>query len=77
MKPSLRGLSGASAFGDGLLRWSTAGHPAPLLLRDRKVVAELASEPALPFGLGDAPPTVAQQQLQPGDVVVLYTDGCH
>lgn len=69
------GIIGRISLRDGLLQWSTAGHPAPLLLRGRKVVAELASEPALPFGLGGEPPTVAQQQLQPGDVIVLYTDG--
>jgi serine phosphatase RsbU (regulator of sigma subunit) len=69
------GIIGRINVREGVLQWSTAGHPAPLLLRGRKVVAELAAEPALPFGLGDPPPAVAQQQLQPGDVVVLYTDG--
>ncbi len=69
------GIVGRISLRDGLLQWSTAGHPAPLLLRGRKVVAELTSEPGLPFGLGDEPPAVGQQQLQPGDVVVLYTDG--
>ncbi len=69
------GIVGRINLRDGTLHWSSAGHPPPLLLRGRKVVAELAAEPALPFGLGDAPPTVAHQQLQPGDVVVLYTDG--
>jgi serine phosphatase RsbU (regulator of sigma subunit) len=59
----------------GMLEWSCAGHPAPLLLRDRKIVAELSCEPALPFGLGDRTPIVGRQSLQPNDAVLLYTDG--
>ena len=39
----------------GHLEWSCAGHPPPLLLRGRKVVAELSCDPALPFGLGAGP----------------------
>jgi serine/threonine protein phosphatase PrpC len=59
----------------GVLEWSCAGHPAPLLLRDRKIVAELTCEPSLPFGLGDRTPMVSRQPLQPNDAVLLYTDG--
>ena len=59
----------------GVLEWSCAGHPPPLLLRDRKVVMELACEPSLPFGLGDRNPTVAQHTLQPNDTLLMYTDG--
>jgi len=62
--------------GTGRLEWSCAGHPPPLLLRGRKVVAELTSEPALPFGLGDGTsPGLGTQDLEPGDAVLLYTDG--
>jgi serine/threonine protein phosphatase PrpC len=59
----------------GVLEWSSAGHPPPLLLRDRKVVSELECEPSLPFGLGDRNPTVAQHTLEPNDTLLLYTDG--
>jgi serine phosphatase RsbU (regulator of sigma subunit) len=59
----------------GLLEWTTAGHPPPLLLRDRKIVAELGCEPSLPFGLGDRKPTLSQHALQPNDAILLYTDG--
>jgi len=61
--------------GSGRLEWSCAGHPRPLLLRGRKVVAELSSAPVLPFGLGDPAPEPGIEQLQPDDVVLLYTDG--
>lgn len=59
----------------GHLEWSCAGHPPPLLLRGRKVVAELSSDPALPFGLGADPPAPSSMDLEPGDAVLCYTDG--
>jgi hypothetical protein len=68
------GIVGRLAFGTGRLEWSCAGHPPPLLLRGRKVVAELASEPVLPFGLGGRP-KLSVADLEPGDAVLLYTDG--
>ena len=61
--------------GSGRLQWSCAGHPRPLLLRGRKVVAELSCEAVLPFGLGDSAPEPSMEQLEPDDVVLLYTDG--
>jgi hypothetical protein len=61
--------------GTGRLAWSCAGHPPPLLLRGRKVVAELTCDPALPFGLGGAAPQPGTVGLEPGDAVLLYTDG--
>ena len=59
----------------GALEMTNAGHPSPLLLRDRRVVGELATEPALPFGVGSDGDHVVRTTLQPGDTVVLYTDG--
>ena len=59
----------------GRLEWSCAGHPPPLLLRGRKVVAELDREPALPFGLGGTIPEPGAHDLERGDAVLLYTDG--
>lgn len=70
------GIIARLATGTGQLEWSCAGHPPPLLLRGRKVVAELTRDPALPFGLGDgAAPASSTQDLEPGDAVLLYTDG--
>ena len=68
------GIIARLATGSGRLEWSCAGHP-PLLLRGRKVVAELSTAPVLPFGLGDPAPEPGIEQLQPDDVVLLYTDG--
>ena len=36
----------------GALELTNAGHPSPLLLRDRQVVGELATEATVPFGVG-------------------------
>ena len=69
------GIIGQLATGSGQLQWSCAGHPRPLLLRGRKVVAELSCEPSLPFGLGDSPPDPSTEELQPDDAVLFYTDG--
>jgi hypothetical protein len=69
------GIIARLATGSGRLEWSCAGHPRPLLLRDRKVVAELSCESMLPFGLADGPPAPRTEELQPGDAVLLYTDG--
>jgi hypothetical protein len=59
----------------GRLEWSCAGHPPPLLLRGRKVVAELTSDVGLPFGLDGASLEPATMDLEPGDAVLCYTDG--
>ena len=59
-----------------LLRWSNAGHPAPLLLAPDGT-ASLLERPA-DLLLGVAPETRRRQHdlpLTPGATVVLYTDG--
>jgi serine phosphatase RsbU (regulator of sigma subunit) len=61
----------------GRLRWISAGHPAPLLLRDGHLVKtlELAPSPPLGMQLAASAPAVGEEWLQPGDMVLLYTDG--
>lgn len=59
----------------GLLEWVNAGHPSPLLLRDRRVVRQLDADKGLPFGLGGQRPSAAGEELEPGDRVLFYTDG--
>jgi hypothetical protein len=59
----------------GVLQWINAGHPAPLLLRNRRVIRELHSPPSLPLGLGGAYQHVATEPLEPGDNVLFFTDG--
>ena len=59
----------------GMLRWVNAGHPAPLLVRSHRAVRFLTSEPTLPVGFGGGPQTAAQEQLEPGDLLMVFTDG--
>lgn len=59
----------------GVMKLIAAGHEGPLLLRGGKVVKHLAPPPALPFGLGDRSLETAEEHLQPGDRLLLYTDG--
>jgi hypothetical protein len=62
----------------GVLHFLLAGHPAPLLVRHGKVVKELAVPPRPPLGVtlpdGTAP-TVGVEHLEPGDRLLLYSDG--
>jgi hypothetical protein len=61
----------------GVLRWVSAGHPAPLLVRRGRYVKELevARVPPMGLGLASGPPPVGEIALEPGDMVLLYTDG--
>jgi serine phosphatase RsbU (regulator of sigma subunit) len=59
----------------GILSWLNAGHPVPLLIRDRGATELGDTETMLPFGLGDSPKEVVEVQLQPGDLVAFYSDG--
>ncbi|WP_432126035.1 PP2C family protein-serine/threonine phosphatase [Streptomyces sp. bgisy082] len=64
---------------DGRLTWINCGHPPPLLIRHGRVLPQvLEREPDLPLGWGflrDAPPTEHTERLQPGDRILLYSDG--
>jgi serine/threonine protein phosphatase PrpC len=64
----------------GEFTWISCGHPPPLLVRDHKVIKELLRDPWLPLGIADhdpaaTRPSVHSEQLQPGDRILLYTDG--
>jgi hypothetical protein len=72
----------------GQFGWIPCGHPPPLLIRDHKVVKELARPPQLPLGLAAlerlahperpdlaGPAPVYTEKLEPGDRMLLYTDG--
>lgn len=64
-------------IGTGSLRWVAAGHLPPLLVRHERQVRLPEVRPATPFGLGftPGPPPVHTLRLEPGDRLVLYTDG--
>jgi hypothetical protein len=58
----------------GELSWITGGHPRPLLVRDAQVLGELGGQVSRPLGLSGRP-VVESVELQPGDRVLLFTDG--
>jgi hypothetical protein len=60
---------------DGRLRSVSAGHPSALVVRGNRVVARCADEPTLPAGLEGEPPVTTETQLEPGDRLLLFTDG--
>lgn len=64
---------------DGTFTWVNCAHPPPLLIRDGQVLPRmLEREPDLPLGWAfhtSSPPTVHRTRLQPGDRVLLYSDG--
>ena len=60
----------------GRLAWISAGHPPPLLLRGGRVVKTLSATPAFPLGWRFGLDVVVEEEpLQPGDLVLFYTDG--
>jgi sigma-B regulation protein RsbU (phosphoserine phosphatase) len=61
--------------GDGGFEYINAGHPSPLLLRNR-AISELYTEGSFPVGLiPEAEYTATRLQLKPGDTLVLFSDG--
>ncbi|MFE9626612.1 PP2C family protein-serine/threonine phosphatase [Streptomyces sp. NPDC006527] len=60
----------------GQLCWVNRGHHLPLVVRDNRWTIELTCPPAGPMGTGlGLPVVVRRQQLQPGDRLLMYTDG--
>jgi len=63
----------------GRFTWIPCGHPPPLLIRGTRIT-ELAGPPRPPLGVPPLAPAesgqyLQQQQLQPRDRLLLYTDG--
>ncbi|WP_244231128.1 PP2C family protein-serine/threonine phosphatase [Saccharomonospora piscinae] len=67
-------------FATGLLTYVNAGHPPPLLLRGGRAAKLLTGGHRLPLGLQhlnrtSAAAEPATERLEPGDRLLLYTDG--
>ncbi|MGW0605839.1 PP2C family protein-serine/threonine phosphatase [Streptomyces sp. NPDC002644] len=60
----------------GMLSWVNRGHHPPVIIRSHRWVSHLKCRPAHPMGTGlGLPSHVCREQLEPGDRIVLYTDG--
>jgi hypothetical protein len=68
-------LAGRLNLDDGHLSWHTAGHPRPLLVRGGRVIGALEAEPSLPLGLGGHPADATRDVLEPGDRLLIFSDG--
>lgn len=63
---------------DGLVEMISCGHPPPVVLRNGRPSTMDALQPAPPLGLGDLTHPlyhVDSFQFEPGDLLLLYTDG--
>ncbi|SDF22868.1 Serine phosphatase RsbU, regulator of sigma subunit [Blastococcus aurantiacus] len=59
----------------GRLTWVNAGHPAPIVVRQGALVHPPVCPSSRPLGLQSEPVIECETQLEPGDRVLLYTDG--
>jgi hypothetical protein len=61
----------------GRLSWFSAGHPPPLVIRDDRRTRPLELTPATPLGVrwDRGEPPLGSASLEPGDLLLLYTDG--
>jgi serine phosphatase RsbU (regulator of sigma subunit)/anti-sigma regulatory factor (Ser/Thr protein kinase) len=61
---------------DGRLRYSCAGHPPPLLVREDGSAAYLEDGRGIPLGVDEGTPYAEGTAVTaPGDALLLYTDG--
>jgi anti-anti-sigma factor len=76
-RPALRAATVALAVldpADGTLRYTTCGHPPPLIISTGGTSRYLPGTRTGPLGTGSAP-DLATATLQPGELVLLYSDG--
>ena len=75
--PALRGATLAVAVlrpDDGRVTYTTCGHPPPLVVSPAGTSRFLPGTGTGPLGTG-SPPLLASTQLQPGELILLYSDG--
>jgi anti-anti-sigma factor len=76
-RPALRAATAALAVldpADGTLRYTTCGHPPPLIIGADGTSRYLPGTRTGPLGMGSAP-DLATVTLQPRELVLLYSDG--
>lgn len=62
--------------GTGQLSWINRGHYPPVVIRGGRSAVQLECAPAPPMGTGlGIAATLCREQLEPGDRLLLYTDG--
>ena len=62
----------------GRLEWISAGHPPPLVIRGGRRARPLVGPPVTPLGVelpAEREPQVSEETLEPGDLLLFYTDG--
>jgi sigma-B regulation protein RsbU (phosphoserine phosphatase) len=59
----------------GRLQYLNAGHPPPLLIRHGRTVRTLTGGRRLPMGLAERTIEIGEETLEPGDRILLHTDG--
>ncbi|MFL5998254.1 MAG: PP2C family protein-serine/threonine phosphatase [Streptomyces sp.] len=60
----------------GVLTWINCGHHPPVLIRGRRWTTHLTCTPTHPVGTNlGLPATLCREHLEPGDQLLLYTDG--
>jgi sigma-B regulation protein RsbU (phosphoserine phosphatase) len=71
----ITGLHGIFDRATHEFRWARGGSPYPILLRPGELPRQLRSEGGLIGAVKDQYFEVATQRLEPGDTLLLYTDG--
>lgn len=72
------GILGRLESASGMLTWLTCGHARPIVVRDGTLMDGTPVKPGVPLGMGELAPVVGsivEMSLQPGDGVLIYTDG--
>ena len=68
-------LYGVLEPGTGALTIASAGHPAPVVVRRDGEVTGVELDPGPPLGVASRSFGVADVRLEPGDTLLLFTDG--